>query len=74
MFNFFAKKKNCHARLIASFFFRQEKGQELGRWKILYDPKSVNTKVDLANEDNCGPCGNYIIQKRKSVVHEVIKK
>ena len=32
----------------------------LGRWKIDYCIKKINRKIDLANEDNCGPCGQYI--------------
>lgn len=37
----------------------------LGRWKIDYCDKKVNTKIDLANEDHCGPCGEYILDKNK---------
>jgi hypothetical protein len=32
----------------------------LGRWKIEYCNKKINNKVDMANEDHCGPCGNEI--------------
>ena len=28
----------------------------LGRWKIHYDPKIVDLKITQANEDNCGCC------------------
>jgi arginyl-tRNA--protein-N-Asp/Glu arginylyltransferase len=31
----------------------------LGRWKIEYG-KKMTYKVDFANEDHCGPCGQYI--------------
>ena len=24
----------------------------------------TNTKIDLANEDHCGPCGEYALKKR----------
>jgi len=37
----------------------------LGRWKIDYCDKKVNTKIDLANEDHCGPCGEYVLDKVK---------
>lgn len=30
-----------------------------GRWKIDYCNKKLNTKIDLSNEDHCGPCGQY---------------
>lgn len=34
----------------------------LGRWNIDYCNQKINNKVDLSNEDHCGPCGQYIIQ------------
>ena len=35
----------------------------LGRWTIESCNKKVNYKVDLANEDHCGPCGTYVKKK-----------
>jgi hypothetical protein len=35
----------------------------LGRWNIDYCNKKTNNKVDLSNEDHCGPCGQYAISK-----------
>ena len=35
----------------------------LGRWNIEYCNKKMNQKIDLSNEDHCGPCGQYIINK-----------
>lgn len=29
----------------------------LGRWGIQYDPKIIRIKIDQANEDHCGCCG-----------------
>lgn len=31
----------------------------LGRWGLNDCNKRVNKKVDLSNEDHCGPCGQY---------------
>jgi hypothetical protein len=31
----------------------------LGRWKLTYCDKMMKLKVDLSNEDHCGPCGQY---------------
>ena len=31
----------------------------LGRWQIEYDYKIINRKIDFANDDNCGTCGEY---------------
>ena len=36
----------------------------LGRWNIEYCNKKLNRKIDLANEDHCGPCGEYVISKK----------
>ena len=35
----------------------------LGRWSVDHCHKKQNRKVDLANEDHCGPCGQYNIEK-----------
>jgi hypothetical protein len=35
----------------------------LGRWNIEYCDVKVNNKIDLSNEDHCGPCGEYILHK-----------
>jgi hypothetical protein len=31
----------------------------LGRWGIEQNYIKINNKVDLSNEDHCGPCGQY---------------
>ena len=36
----------------------------LGRWEITYCKPTMNKKIDLANEDHCGPCGQYIIPEK----------
>lgn len=35
----------------------------LGRWNIEYCDKKINNKIDLSNEDHCGPCGQYSLEK-----------
>lgn len=37
----------------------------LGRWGQEKCAIKLNKKIDLANEDNCGPCGEYILEKLK---------
>jgi len=37
----------------------------LGRWRIENCNKQINNKIDLSNEDHCGPCGQYAIEKIK---------
>ena len=35
----------------------------LGRWNIETCNIKINNKIDLSNEDHCGPCGEYVINK-----------
>jgi hypothetical protein len=35
----------------------------VGRWRIEECNKKINNKVDLSNEDHCGPCGQYALEK-----------
>jgi hypothetical protein len=34
-----------------------------GRWNIDYCNVKTNQKIDLSNEDHCGPCGQYALTK-----------
>ncbi len=33
----------------------------LGRWRTESCPQQMNYKIDLSNEDHCGPCGQYAL-------------
>ncbi len=46
----------------------------LGRWNMETCPKKINNKIDLSNEDHCGPCGQYAIEKIKSKKNIDLKK
>ena len=35
----------------------------VGRWNIEQCNIKMNTKIDLSNEDHCGPCGQYALIK-----------
>ena len=37
--------------------------KHVGRWNIDYCNKKMNHKIDLSNEDHCGPCGQYALTK-----------
>ena len=51
-------------RSIANKFkFIKEEKKILGRWSIESCDKKMNNKIDLSNEDHCGPCGQYILNK-----------
>jgi hypothetical protein len=47
---------------IIRLFVKNEK-KVLGRWNIDYCNQKINSKIDLSNEDHCGPCGQYILNK-----------
>jgi hypothetical protein len=47
---------------IIGLFVKNEK-KILGRWNIDYCNQKINSKIDLSNEDHCGPCGQYILNK-----------
>lgn len=46
----------------------------LGRWNMEYCDKKMNKKIDLSNEDHCGPCGQYLLEQSKIKQTEPIKK
>jgi hypothetical protein len=51
----------------------------VGRWSIEKCDVKTNHKVDLSNEDHCGPCGEYTLIKmgfpeKKNEMIESIKK
>jgi hypothetical protein len=37
----------------------------LGRWRTEACSIKMNHKIDLSNEDHCGPCGHYALEKVK---------
>ena len=48
----------------------QETKRVLGRWSVINSEKQISYKVDLSNEDHCGTCANYILEKRGPGVKE----
>jgi hypothetical protein len=53
-------------KYIATIFTRlfvSEEKKILGRWSIEHCHKKMNNKIDLSNEDHCGPCGQYALDK-----------
>jgi hypothetical protein len=41
----------------------KEVSKPVGRWSIEQCNTKVNNRVDLSNEDHCGPCGQYALNK-----------
>lgn len=46
---------------IKNINFINIKPNPLGRWNVKNSDETINLKIDLANEDNCGPCGQYSV-------------
>ena len=46
--------------------------KHMGRWNVEQCNLKVNNKVDLSNEDHCGPCGQYIISKSTKMFKDKI--
>ena len=43
----------------------KDMSKPLGRWRIENCNTQMNNKIDLSNEDHCGPCGQYALEKVK---------
>lgn len=57
---------------IIKLFIKEDK-KILGRWNIEYCDKKMNHKIDLSNEDHCGPCGQYILNKSLTNLNKIKK-
>ena len=57
--------------IIKNIFIKNySKPTPLGRWKIETCNIKLNNKIDLSNEDHCGPCGEYVINKNQTILLE----
>ena len=52
----------------------KELPKPVGRWKVEECNIKMNNKIDLSNEDHCGPCGQYALEKIESKKNEIINK
>tara|TARA_B100000768_G_scaffold181947_1_gene207634 strand:+ start:411 stop:707 length:297 start_codon:yes stop_codon:yes gene_type:complete len=57
--------KNLYKNFINKNILFNSKPISLGRWSMDY--KNIDRKVDYANEDNCGLCDVYRLQKIKEL-------
>jgi hypothetical protein len=48
-------------------FLPKEIPKPLGRWRMEQCNKKINDKIDLSNEDHCGPCGQYALVKNNQL-------
>jgi hypothetical protein len=44
----------------------KDAAKPVGRWRIEDCSTKINNKIDLSNEDHCGPCGQYALDKIES--------
>ena len=59
---------------LIKIFTPKEVSKPVGRWSIEQCNTKVNNRVDLSNEDHCGPCGQYILDKSKKDINEKNEK
>jgi hypothetical protein len=52
---------NKYINIIKNLFLK-EIPKPMGRWRT-ENNKQTNYKIDLSNEDHCGPCGQYALSK-----------
>ena len=52
-------------RSIIKKLIPKEMPTPVGRWRIENSNTQMNHKIDLSNEDHCGPCGQYALEKVK---------
>ena len=55
-------------------FISKEMPKPVGRWRTENCNAQLNRKIDLSNEDHCGPCGQYVLEKIESKNNKNNKK
>ena len=58
--------------ILKRLFIKEDK-KVLGRWNIDYCSTKINNKIDSSNEDHCGPCGQYIMDKTTKSINPTVK-
>ena len=48
-------------------FMPNQLPKPVGRWRIENCNTQMNNKIDLSNEDHCGTCGQYALEKLESM-------
>lgn len=54
---------NKYMIFIIKKIFPKELPKPVGRWRLENNNIQLNHKIDLSNEDHCGPCGQYALSK-----------
>jgi len=45
----------------------KELPKPMGRWAPQECNIKLNQRIDLSNEDHCGPCGQYVLSKQEDI-------
>ena len=56
---FFQIQHNQIMRKISQYIDIHPTPITLGRWTVEKCSDKIDTKIEMANEDHCGPCGQY---------------
>ena len=56
---FFRIQHNQIMRKISQYIDIHPTPITLGRWTVEKCSDKIDTKIEMANEDHCGPCGQY---------------
>jgi hypothetical protein len=59
-------------KTIVNKIIPKELPKPVGRWSIEECNLKMNTRVDLSNEDHCGPCGQYALAKIEKMENPVL--
>lgn len=59
--------------VMSKLFPKKELPKHMGRWGIENTKKQIDYKIDLSNEDHCGPCGQYALSK-KELKNKIVKQ
>ena len=54
---------NKYIITIVKKIFPKDLPKPMGRWRVENNHAQMNHKIDLSNEDHCGPCGQYALSK-----------
>lgn len=52
----------------------KELPKHLGRWSMEKCNTKLNHKIDLSNEDHCGPCGQYALTQMELKRYKIKNK
>lgn len=61
-------------RHIARRILEEPRPPPLGRWRLEHcNSEQTRQKIDLANEDHCGPCGQYALEQLEKRIETRIR-